>query len=151
MRLLFSQFGATYFTRVTYINRQIPNIHFVYFSTSSFEIFIVSFLFPRIFVPFLIGQHSCHIIIQYSSVYCSRTRSIFRLPSFCVLVLRCHGTGMLFSRCFPFCLRLGTLTPPSKWYSDSVNRSSASTVLALPVCRQFHLLCQPSLTFYSTS
>ena len=73
-RVLFSQFRATYFSRIMYINCQIPHFHLACFS-SSFEICIVPFLRVRIFISSLLGQHSCHIIILvYSSLYNSRTR-----------------------------------------------------------------------------
>ena len=140
-RVLFSQLGATYFNRAMYTNCQIPNFYLACFSASPFEIFIVPFLCLRISVMSLIVQHSRHII--YSSIYYSRTRSIFCLPAFYFLVLRVHAAFMPFYRCFSLCLRLGTLAPSSRWDLELFNRSSGFAVLALPV------RCQSTLTFYS--
>ena len=92
------------------------NFHPACFSASPFEIFIVSF--------------------QYSSLYYSRTRSIFRLPIICFQVFSFPcGVFDSFSLSFPsvwgaiFEMRLGT----------SIGRQF-SIVLALPVCCRFPLL-----------
>ena len=93
-----------------------PNFRLVCFSASTFKIFIFPF--------------------QYSSLYYSRTLSIFRLSFFCLKVFRFHAACLNFFFAVFFFLRRH-LRDGSR--NLSIGRPP-SVVLPLPACRQFPLL-----------
>ena len=132
-----------------YTNRSITNFHLDCFSVSPLRNFYRFVFLSTNFRNVFIGQHSRHIIFQYSSLYYSRTYSIFCFLSFCLLVLRFHTACMPFSRCFPLCLRLGTLAPSSRWNLEPTNELIASTARFSPFFANF-FYSQSNLTFHLT-
>ena len=98
------------------VNCQIFNFYLACFSASPFEFFLSFFIVFITAVPVLSFAFVLHF--QAACMLC-----MWRV-----------------CRCFSLCLSLGTRAPSSKWDSEPVNRSSASAVLAPPVCRQFPLL-----------
>ena len=79
-RVVFSQFGATYFTHVMHTNCRIPNFLFlVCFSASPFSVSIVPFHCLRIFVPSLISRHYLQNVVFPEFSFNSRVFFSFHL------------------------------------------------------------------------